>query len=52
MWITFPIGIEKGPMPPGSLVAGVDSSTQATKVVIVDADSGGGRRSRHTRGTR
>jgi xylulokinase len=27
-------------MPSGSLVAGVDSSTQATKVVIVDPDSG------------
>jgi xylulokinase len=27
-------------MPTSSLVAGVDSSTQATKVVIVDADSG------------
>ena len=27
-------------MPAGSLVAGVDSSTQATKVVIVDPDSG------------
>jgi xylulokinase len=27
-------------MPGGPLVAGVDSSTQATKVVIVDADSG------------
>jgi xylulokinase len=27
-------------VPSGSLVAGVDSSTQATKVVVVDADSG------------
>ena len=38
-------------MPSGSLVAGVDSSTQATKVVIVDADSGqlvGEGHARHT----
>jgi xylulokinase len=28
-------------MPVGALVAGVDSSTQATKVVVVDPDSGG-----------
>ncbi|HKB29107.1 MAG TPA: hypothetical protein VKC59_08795, partial [Candidatus Limnocylindrales bacterium] len=27
-------------MPTRSLVAGVDSSTQATKVVVVDSDSG------------
>lgn len=38
-------------MPTSSLVAGVDSSTQATKVVVVDADSGAvvaGGQGRHT----
>src|SRR5512147_1529820 len=48
----FPVGrSQRRPMPTSSLVTGVDSSTQATKVVVVDADSGAvvaGGQGRHT----
>lgn len=38
--LPVPAGAAAGSLAPGSLVAGIDSSTQSTKVVLVDASDG------------